>query len=75
MILITVHISVPKPDPALFGSGFPDANKKLVFFSVADSDPHVFEPPGSGSTGQRYGSGSFYHHAKVVRKTFIPTFL
>ena len=27
-------------------------------------DPHVFGPPGSGSTSQRYGSGSFYHHAK-----------
>jgi hypothetical protein len=38
-------------------------------------DPHVFGPPGSGSTGQRYGSGSgsFYHHAKIVRKTLIPT--
>jgi hypothetical protein len=23
--------------------------------SVADPDPHVFGPPGSGSTGQRYG--------------------
>ncbi len=40
-------------------------------------DPHVFGPPGSGSTSQtqRYGSGSgsFYHHAKIVRKTLIPT--
>ncbi len=34
--------------------------------SVADPDPHVFEPP---------GSGSFYHHAKMVRKTLIPTIL
>ncbi len=24
---------------------------------------------------QRYGSGSFYHHAKIVRKTLIPTVL
>ncbi len=33
--------------------------------SVADPDPHVFGPPGSGSTSQRYGSGSgsFYNHA------------
>jgi hypothetical protein len=48
-------------------------------------DPHVFGPPGSGSgpTSQRYGSGScsgsgsgsFNHHAKIVRKTLIPTFL
>jgi hypothetical protein len=51
-----------------------------VFSSVADPnpdppDPHVFGPPGSGSTCQRYGSwygscsgsGSFYHCAKTVR--------
>ncbi len=42
-------------------------------------DPHVFWPPGSGSTSQRYGSGSgsvsFYHNAKIVRKTLIPTIL
>ncbi len=38
-------------------------------------DPHVFGPPGSGSTSQRYGSGSFYHHVKIVRKTLIPTIL
>jgi hypothetical protein len=48
--------------------------------SVPDSDPpdlHVFGPPGSGSTSQRYGSGSgsFYHQAKIVRKTLIPTVL
>jgi hypothetical protein len=59
--------------------------------SVADPDPNpdppVFRPPGSGygSTNQRYGPGSgscsgsgsrsFYHHAKTVRKTFIPTIL
>jgi hypothetical protein len=31
----------------------------------------------SGSISQRYGSvsGSFYHHAKIVRKTLIPTIL
>jgi hypothetical protein len=43
------------------------------------SDPYVFEPPGSGygSSNQRYGSGSgsFYHQAKIVRKTMIPTVL
>jgi hypothetical protein len=45
--------------------------------SVADPnpDPHVFGPPGSGSTSQRYGSGSFYHRAKIVRKTLIPIIL
>jgi hypothetical protein len=32
-----------------------------------------FGPPGSGSgsISTRYGSGSFYHQAKVVRKTFL----
>jgi hypothetical protein len=41
----------------------------------------LFGPPGSGSTFQRYesgsgsGSGSFHHHAKIVRKTLIPTIL
>ncbi len=37
--------------------------------SVTDpdpSDPYVFWPPGSGSISQRYGSGSFFHHAKIV---------
>ncbi len=48
-----------------------------VSSSVADPDPCVFGPPGSGSIRQRYGSGfgsgSFYHQAKIVRKTLIPT--
>jgi hypothetical protein len=52
--------------------------------SVPDPpDPHVFGPPGSGSgsisqmygSGSCSGSGSFYHHAKIVRKTLIPTIL
>jgi hypothetical protein len=47
--------------------------------SGSTSSSHVFGPPGSGSgsTSQRYGSrsGSFYHHAKIVRKTLIPTIL
>ncbi len=55
-----------------------------VFFRVADPDPpdpYVFGPPGSRSISQRYGSGfgfgsgSFYHHAKIVRKTLIPTIM
>jgi len=43
------------------------------------ADPHVFEPPGSGSgtINQRYGSGSgsFYHYAKIVIKALISTVL
>ncbi len=58
--------------------------KKLLYNSVPDPDPNpdppdprVFWPPGSGSTSQRYGSGSgsFYHHAKITRKTLTPTIL
>ncbi len=40
--------------------------KHNVFCSVADPDSYVFVPP---------GSGSFYHPAKIVRKTLIPTVL
>jgi hypothetical protein len=34
--------------------------------SVGDPDPHVFGPPGSGSTGQKYGSGSFIFQNGVM---------
>ncbi len=50
--------------------------------SVADPnpdplDPYEFGSPGSasGSISQRYVSGSFYHQAKIVRKTLIPIVL
>jgi hypothetical protein len=48
------------------GVADPDLNPDL-------SDPFVFEPPGSGSgpISQRYGfgfgSGSFYHQAKMAK--------
>ncbi len=40
-------------------------------------DLYAFGPPRSGSVSQRYGSGSgsFYHQAKIVWKTLIPTVL
>jgi hypothetical protein len=47
-------------------------------FNVADPDPYVFEPRGSGSISTKYGSGSgydFFHQAKIVRKTVIPNVL
>jgi hypothetical protein len=52
----------------------------FLITSVPDPpDPHVFGPQGSGSgsTSQRYGSGSgfFYHKAKIVGKTLISTVL
>jgi hypothetical protein len=59
---------------ALSSLWHPSASNFNVFFSVADPDPnpdlYVFGPPGSG-----YGFGSFYHQAKIVRKTLIPTVL
>jgi hypothetical protein len=58
---------------------FSQRGRELSFYqnvvegSVADPDPNpdppdprVFGPPGSGS-------GSFYLHTKIVRKTLIPT--
>ncbi len=53
--------------------------------SVADpdpQDPYAFGPSGSGYISQRYTDpdpaqdpGCFYHQAKIVRKTLIPTVL
>jgi hypothetical protein len=46
-----------------------ERNTTVVMSSVPDPDPpdpHVFGPP---------GSGSFYHQAKIVRKTLVPTIL
>ncbi len=50
-------------------------NMDLVSTCVVYTYPYVFGPPGSGSVSPRYGSGNFYHHAKMVRKTLIPTVL
>jgi hypothetical protein len=79
-----IILNIRVVDPELFLV----LRKRPSSISVADPnpdppDPHVFGPPGSGSTGQRYGSGScsgsgsgsFYHHAKIVRKTLILTIL
>jgi hypothetical protein len=46
---------------------------KMVTGSVADPDPYVFGLSGSEFISQRYGSGSFYHPAKIVKNTLIPT--
>jgi hypothetical protein len=40
------------------------SRNRVLLISVPDPpDPHVFVPPGPGSTSQRYGSGSFYYRA------------
>jgi hypothetical protein len=45
-------------------------NKTGVADTDPNPDPYVFGPLGSGSDS---GSGTFYHHAKILRKTLIPT--
>ncbi len=41
--------------------------------SVADPDPYVFLPPGSGSISTRNGSGSLNRQSSIVSKTLIST--
>jgi hypothetical protein len=41
--------------------------------SVGSVGSVCFWPPGSGSVSQRYGCGSFYHQADIIRKNMIPT--
>ena len=42
-------------------------------FMVRSSVPKFLDFPIPISVRQMYGSGSFYHQAKIVRKTLIPT--
>ncbi len=55
----------------LVGTSVPDPNQD-------PTGPHVFGPPGSESISPRNGygsgsgSGSFYHHAKIISNTLIP---
>jgi hypothetical protein len=48
-----------------------------AFSATRVVDPDIFGPPGSasGSVSHKYGSGSFHHQAKLVRKTLISTVL
>jgi hypothetical protein len=43
----------------------PEPDPYGIFFGLLDPDPG----------GYLYGSGSFYHQARIVRKTIIPTVL
>jgi hypothetical protein len=72
--------------PSLHATRIEPETRVQMKSSVADPDPnpgppdpHVFGPPGSGSISQRYGSGfgfgSFYHQAKIIKKTLIFTAL
>jgi hypothetical protein len=48
---------------------------RTLYSKVVDPDPYIIWAPVSGSVIQRYGSGSFYHQAKIVKKTLIPSVL
>jgi hypothetical protein len=77
MFLVNIEINIP--NLTIINSTVSEDARIEPRTSVADPDPNpdpdprVFRSPGSGSgsTSQRYGSGSgsFYHHAKIVRKT------
>jgi hypothetical protein len=43
--------------------------------SSSDPDPDPLVRDTDPSISQRYGYGSFYHQAKVVRKTLTPSLL
>ncbi len=67
----------PDPDTYVFG-----CEVSGLLSGVGDPDPwdpYVLGPPGfpSGSVSHQYGSGSgsYYHLAKIVRKTLISTVL
>ncbi len=70
MCSCTVSSDRKKAWPSINRSILGEADGPIVlnYTSVVDPDPYVFGPP-------RSGSGSFYHHAKIVRKTLIPTIL
>ena len=60
-----MFLGLPDTDPVTLVRGMdPDPDPALD----PDPVPHVFGAPGSGS-------GSFYHHAKIVRKTLTHTIL
>jgi hypothetical protein len=47
---------IPDPEPGVKKG--PDSASATLVISVADPDPYVFAPPGSGSVSQRCGSGN-----------------
>ncbi len=72
LVLLTsatpAHHLAPKISTPLYLNTSPNPNPDPL-------DPHVFGPPGSVPISKMYGSGSgsFYHQAKKVKKTLIPT--
>ncbi len=72
------HERLPPPQRRI-NSFYVQVSEVKAIISVVDPDPWVFGPPGPGpgSVSQRYRSGSesFYHQAKKLGKTLIPTVL
>ncbi len=64
--------------PALPGGGTRLQDRpenEIISSSVADPDPYIFWASRIRIHSTRYGSGSFHHQAKIVRKTLIPSVL
>jgi hypothetical protein len=55
---------------AVFGSGIRDPGSRIRNTIHNEASKQC---SGCGSISTRYGSGSFYHQAKIVRKTLIST--
>jgi hypothetical protein len=69
---IIVNLIIAKNTYLVTGEGI-----TLFFFYTNGQEKSTVAPPRSESVNQRYGygSGSFYHQAKIVRRTLIPTVL
>jgi hypothetical protein len=50
-----------------------DERQRTVSLYISVSDPNPDPDPSDSYVFRPPGSGSFYHQAKIVRKTLIPT--
>ncbi len=67
--LIRIRIEVPKlMGPDLHCASYGTKSQPPTSVPDPDPDPHVFAPPGSGSSGQRCGSRFFYHPSTIKQK-------
>jgi hypothetical protein len=68
-----MFLGLPGPDPFVRGTdphtAYTDKRISMIYripVRIRNPDPHIFGPPGSGSIGQRYGSGSYPFFIKVL---------
>jgi hypothetical protein len=75
----STFMHTPRHDASLAVVGLQQMVRIVMEPDPDPPDTHVSGPPRSRSISERYGSGSesrsFYHQAKIVRKTLIPTVL